>query len=102
MNRFLSTSRVSLRLALYENEVARLPHTCHGVKVREGVAWMTVQGEDKILRAGEVASFEPGRFPAVVTALGGTQLILEVLGRERRREASLILERSPAYRRGAL
>ena len=105
MNRSPSKTGVSLRLALYENEVARLPHTCHGVKVREGMAWMTVQGEDKILRAGDAASFDPGRFPAVVTALGGTPLILEVLGGERRRAASLIPARhsvNPRYREGAL
>jgi len=50
---------------------------------------MTVAGQDRILRAGERATFEPGRFPAVVTALGGTPLILEVLGGERPRSASL-------------
>ena len=105
MNRSPSKTGVSLRLALYENEVARLPHTCHGVTVREGVAWITVQGQDRILRAGDAATFEPGRFPAVATALGGTPLILEVLGGERPRAASLIPARSavnPACREGAL
>lgn len=105
MDRSPSKTGVSLRLALYKNEVARLPHTCHGVTVREGLAWMTVQGQDRILRAGDAATFEPGRFPAVVTALGGTPLILEVLGGERPRAASLTPARnsvSPACREGAL
>lgn len=105
MNRTLSKTEVSLRLALYQDEVARLPHTCHGVTVREGVAWITVQGQDKILRAGDAATFEPGRFPAVATALGGAPLILEVLGGERPRAAALTPARSsvsPACREGAL
>jgi hypothetical protein len=103
MNRSLSKTGVSLRLVLYTNEVARLPHTCHGVTVREGLGWVTVEGQDRILRAGDAATFEPGRFPAVVTALGGTPLILEVLGGERPRAASLIPARSsvsPACQEG--
>lgn len=84
-----TTTGITLRLALYQNEVARLPETSRGVSVREGQAWVTVAGQDRILHAGERATFEPGRFPAVVTALGGTPLILEVLGGERPRSASL-------------
>jgi hypothetical protein len=82
-------TRISLRLALYANEVARLPETCRGVTVREGQAWVTVAGQDRILGAGDHAAFEPDRYPAIVTALGGTPLILEVLGGERPRSASV-------------
>ncbi len=105
MKRTASTTGITLRLALYKNEVARLPHPCYGVTVREGVAWMTVQGQDRILRAGEAAAFEPGRFPAVVTALGTAPLILEVIGGVRTRSASLTPARwsaQPACREGAL
>ena len=84
-----SITEITLRLAIYERETARLPRACCGVTVREGVAWVTVDGRDKILRSGETAAFDPGRFPAVVSALGGAPLILEVLGGERRRAAAL-------------
>ncbi len=95
MKRAASNTKITLRLALYRNEVARLPDACRGVTVREGLAWMTVHGKDRIVREGETADFEPGRFPAVVTALGRAPLILEVIGGERARSASLTPARWP-------
>ena len=103
VKRAASNTKVTLRLALYRNEIARLPNVCRGVTVREGIAWMTVQGTDRILLTGDTAAFEPGKFPAVVTALGGTPLVLEVLGGERPRAASLTPARSsvnPACQEG--
>jgi hypothetical protein len=83
MRNAMTHNRISTRLHLYQDEVARLPIRSCGVRVREGVAWMTVSGEDQILRAGQAAEFTPGKFPAVVMAMSAAPLILEVLGCDR-------------------
>ncbi|HET8943994.1 MAG TPA: hypothetical protein VFO59_04365 [Dehalococcoidia bacterium] len=84
-----SDIEVTLRLAVYRREVARLPADSRGVKVREGTAWVTVDGQDKLLSPGDRVTFEPGRFPPVVTSLGSVPLILEVFGGKRPSAASL-------------
>jgi hypothetical protein len=76
-------NRITSRLALYEEEVARLPARSCGIRVREGLAWVTASGEDQIVGEGETLYFAPGKFPAVVMALGSIQLILEVFGCDR-------------------
>lgn len=90
-----TNTEVTLRLALYENEVARLPVASRGVTVSEGLAWMTVQGQDRILRAGDCTTFEPGKFAPVVMALRGAPLILEVLGGRSRSAAITPVNRWP-------
>ncbi len=92
-----SETEVTLRLALYGGEIARLPSDSRGVSVREGTAWVTVDGEDKILRPGDTVSFKAGRFPPVVTPLGDAPLILEVLGGKRPRAATMTF---PAWTAG--
>jgi hypothetical protein len=92
-----SDTEVTLRLAVYPMEIARLPADSRGVTVREGSAWVTVNGQDRILRSGDTATFESGRFPPVVTSLGGEPLVLEVLGGKRPRAAALT---SPAWSTG--
>jgi hypothetical protein len=79
MSRHESTDRVTLRLVLYKNEVCRLPREHQGIIVREGVAWMTRDGEDAVLCAGESVRFGRGKWATVVSALTGP-LVIEVIG----------------------
>ena len=75
-----NSARLMLRLMLRHDELFRLPVTSRGVQVVSGQAWLTVNGEDIFLRKGEKLSLFTGKDLALVSALGHTPLILEVLG----------------------
>jgi hypothetical protein len=47
------------------------------------MAWVTQGGADIILEAGRGADLPPGRDFALVSALGGRPLVVELLGYER-------------------
>jgi len=83
--RFSDTRRtqVLLRLTLYSGEVYKAPRGCTVVRVRTGMAWVTQGGADIILEAGRGADLPPGRDFALVSALGGRPLVVELLGYER-------------------
>lgn len=69
-----------LRLVLFKHEVYRFPSASRGVKVLSGVAWVTNDSKDILLRDGEEVCFAPGKVLALVSALDNTPLILEVWG----------------------
>jgi hypothetical protein len=73
-------SSLILRLMLRHDEVFRLPVTSQGVQVVSGLAWLTVAGEDILLKNGERLWLLAGKEVALVSALGSAPLILEVLG----------------------
>jgi hypothetical protein len=80
MNQGVSYSaRVILRLVLYRGEVYRLPAAGRGVRVCEGEAWITLEGQDTFLARGEELHFVPKKDFAVVSAVGGVPLTLEIL-----------------------
>jgi len=83
--RFLDSQRtqVLLRLTLYGGEVYKAPRACTAVRVRTGVAWVTHGGADIILPAGNYADLSPDKDHALVSALGGRPLVVELLGYER-------------------
>ncbi len=74
-------TRVALRVILYENEVYRLSRSSSGVRVREGVAWVSFAGNDLIMHSGDELQIPPGRDFAVISSLSRTALVLEVLAR---------------------
>ena len=76
-------TQVLLRLTLYSGEVYKAPRGCTAVRVRTGMAWVTRGGADIILEAGRGADLPPSRDFAVVSALGGRPLVVELLGYER-------------------
>ena len=49
----VQTTNVALRIVLYEGELYRLPRTSSGIRVREGVGWVSFAGSDVILRPCE-------------------------------------------------
>ena len=57
--------------------IYKLPKTVTAVRVISGQAWVTVLGEDIILRQGESAALKPGNDGAVVSSLSSIPLILE-------------------------
>jgi hypothetical protein len=73
-------SSLILRLMLRHDEVFRLPLMSRGVQVVSGLAWLTVAGEDIFLKNGERVWLLTSKELALVSALGPTPLILEVLG----------------------
>lgn len=74
-----SAGKVTLRMVLYKDEVARLPRGHEGIVVREGVAWMTRDGEDAVLRAGDSVTLGRGKWATVVSAIEGP-LVIEITG----------------------
>lgn len=71
---------VMVRLMLRHNEVFRLPAVSRGIQVVSGLAWLTVAGEDIFLGNGQRLWLVGAKGSALVSALGQTPLILEVLG----------------------
>jgi hypothetical protein len=83
--RQLSSSRhgsttILWRLAIYPDEVYRLPPNSQALHVLAGGAWVTRNGLDLVLSHGETASVAPGDDPALLSALGRRPLIVEILG----------------------
>jgi len=76
-------THVALRLVLYHGETYRLARSSPGVRVLEGAAWVSFAGTDIILGRGEETRFQPSRDFAVVSPLGATPLVFEVLARSR-------------------
>lgn len=72
---------VDVRLVLYPGETYRLARSCAGVRVLEGIAWVTFAGTDIILGREEGTRFDAGRDFAVVSPLGAAPLVFEVLAR---------------------
>jgi hypothetical protein len=79
------------RLMILAGEVYRLPEGSRGLRVVSGRAWLTFAGRDVILRRGDREDLAPGPDTALVSALGCKPLVLEVLGRRKRRMPSLLL-----------
>jgi hypothetical protein len=75
----LKPATFMVRLALYKNEVYRLPRAWREVRVLTGRAWLTSGGEDILLARGESAVSSSRRDTALVSALGQVPLVLELL-----------------------
>lgn len=67
-----------LRLLVYPGEVYRLPEAGQCMRIVSGRAWLTAQGRDMILEAEQRACLAPAAEAALVSALGGAPVVLEV------------------------
>jgi hypothetical protein len=72
-------SLVPYQVTLQNGKVFRVPVECREIHLLSGVAWLTVDGEDIILRSGETASLASNRGLAILSALGNMPITLEVL-----------------------
>jgi len=84
------TPQVALRVVLYEREAYQLPRQSSGVRVLRGRAWVTFAGRDTIMECSEELRLAPGRDYAVISSLGRSALVLEVLAAERHSMRSMI------------
>ena len=72
-------SSIIYRLMVYANEAYRLPRDSNGVRVVSGLAYVTHAGRDLIAQAGELLCWEPRKDVAVISALGHTPLVVEIV-----------------------
>ncbi len=95
MNELVSPSAdVALRLVLYRGEVYRFPPAGRGLRIVKGRAWGSYGGEDIVLSRGDETCLAPSQGFALVSAVGRTPLILEVVGQDCPAASSLL---SPAF-----
>lgn len=66
------------RVTLQPGQVARLNPRCAHVRVVTGVAYISRDHEDIVLRRGEGATVQRGRYNALISAEGRVPLVLEV------------------------
>lgn len=78
-SRNVAKTPVMLRLALYPNEVYRLPQAGECVRVVSGRAWLSTQGRDVILGPRECVRLAVGDEVALVSSLHQAPVVLEVL-----------------------
>jgi hypothetical protein len=66
------------RIILMKDEVYRLPQTHREVQVLSGIAWITIDKQDIILRSSEKVSLPSSQNAVVISALNNLPLILAV------------------------
>jgi len=94
MNELVSCSAdVALRLVLYRGEVYRFPPAGRGLRILKGRAWVSYAGEDILVARGDEACLASGQGFALVSAVGRSPLILEVVEQDCRAASSIL---SPA------
>lgn len=77
--RQVAASPVVARLVVQPGELYRLPAVGERVCVVSGQAWLSVSGRDTVLGPAQQTRLAPGSDVALVSALGQTPLLLEVL-----------------------
>lgn len=55
----------------------RLPNSVVRIRVIQGMAWVTSEGQDVIVREGETLALPKQPFPAVISALGAAPVLFE-------------------------
>lgn len=60
-------------------DVAVLPRVDQVVHVLSGCAWITMNGDDIIVKSGEKFTLYPGKYAPVVSAVGNRQLVYEII-----------------------
>lgn len=68
-----------LRVVLLPGEALRVPRGGRTVRVLSGTAWMTRAGVDIVLPCGERSDLRASRDAPVISALGASPLLVEVL-----------------------
>ena len=71
-------SRPVLRLALYRDELVRIPRTRQHLHVLSGTAWVSADGRDTMVGPGNCLDLAGVRYPALVSGLGAEPLLFEV------------------------
>jgi len=66
-----------LRLVLYEGEVFRLPQSFKEIQILSGRAWLTMNGKDILVEAGQKISLATGKDVALISTVRDMPVILE-------------------------
>ncbi len=80
MNNQLSPAAALMRVMLVNRETYRVSSKYQGLRVRSGRAWITLSGRDLVLKRGEEIALAVRDDFAVVSALGRTPVVIELLG----------------------
>jgi hypothetical protein len=78
-SRNIAASPVLMRLMLCAGEVYRLPQAGEQLRVVSGQAWLTAQGRDVVLSAGDEVILPASVEAALISPIDHTALVLEVL-----------------------
>ncbi len=73
-----SVRQRAFRLVLYRSEALSIALPRRSVRVLSGTAWISANGLDIVLEAGQSAEFPIGREPAVISAIGGEAVLFEL------------------------
>ncbi len=72
----------ALRLVLFHTEVFLLPRFSQVLQIRSGKAWVSFEGEDRVLECGDSLTIPRSRYGAVISATGHEALLFEVIREE--------------------
>ena len=70
------------RLLLYPGELFNVPGAFHWMRVAGGKAYLTHSGQDRIVATGETVALNPEDDLALVSALNGAPLVIELFTHE--------------------
>jgi hypothetical protein len=66
-----------LRLVLYKGEVFRLPQRFKEIQILSGRAWLTMNGKDILVEAGQKVSLATGKDIALISTVRDVPVVLE-------------------------
>lgn len=69
---------VSLRLGINQGDVYRLPGL-HKLSVEQGAIWLTQDGQDIVLHAGELLTEQDLTEGALMSVVGNTSAVIELI-----------------------
>jgi hypothetical protein len=78
IGRFPLQAQLTRQLALYRGELYRVPARYRLLRIQAGMAYVTQAGQDHILRSGQEMQLERAADIALVSAIAGEQVILEL------------------------
>jgi hypothetical protein len=83
------TNPALMRVMLVKREVWRVTADWRGLRVRSGRAWVSLKGSDLILSRGQEIPIDLAKKDvALVSAVGGLPLVMELLGEAPRRPSA--------------
>jgi hypothetical protein len=75
---FRLPAQLAQRLVLYCGELYRVPACYRQLRIAAGRAYVTQAGQDRILRSGQEMQLDSAADMALVSGIGGEQVILEL------------------------
>lgn len=76
--RFRLPERPIQRLVVYSDELYRVPASYHRLRVQAGIAYVTQDGQDRILRRDQEMQLDGEADVALISGIGEAPVILEL------------------------